>query len=1198
MNYIKDACNCDLELKEVHWRWFPVPHLEISDISISTDKFSAHIKRADINPAVFNTLNGNPGIDNITCLHPSLRIKSLTASEEGLSLPDIPVKFIIREGVFSTSSMQCGHGLECRAKVNLFSHINGSITVRHDRVGGDVSFSSDYADQLRISGSFMPESGTYTMRLKVEKGRFENIFKELSGYQSHKFALSSFNLEMQAGGKIHGDFQAAVQAESPCMFDRSAGLSPLISCGAVKLDAERRGKDLFVNIREFDSMAPEFSLAGHVSAHSLFSKERIKWDIDLAARDIDLSAVREKLLAVFGDNENVKEVCDIVRGGRAPEAGYSFHGYTDDFQHISSMLITAVAENVPVMIPDINLFLSSASGRIRIEDGVLHGWDMDGIIEKSTASNGRITVGIDDDAYQLVVDFDIDADLPELYEILGRIVPDQDFQDELAEIHDVTGNARGHLYLGDDFRDFHVDVDIDDVKGALFYTRLNIPVRLDGGGLEIRVGEESVKWKDIRGVAGNSRVLSSSGSVNWKDAAGLDIKEMQAEVDTEQLFNLLMGYPMFHERLASFLSLMSGPLYLDEFSLKGAVGQSESFHLSFDGRLDGMRVVSPLLPGRVVAKTGRIKGDEQHLELKDINMTFAKDHAVISADLRHRWFSDFKGMIELSTEIDALLSGWIKKHNWIPDTFYPAVPCYADRLKIEIEDEKEAVSGRIFFPDRKSPYSVFFSMMKSEDLFDVDRLELHGPWSDASFSCAYKGGKTGFFRADYKGLLSADTLDRLLEDNRFINGTIRGDLSLSAAYGRDITCTGDLKIDDLRIPWVNGTSMSVNRLNIDANGTDLNIKRLQVENMGETVDLKGRAHFTPGAVGLDVNATADNLHYTYGEGSYSGTLSGGYHGPKHGDNTTIPENFKLFGMKLFGKGQMHLKKFVYNIPVSVLDKSAANEVDSYILSDIKGYGEINMDGTMSGNVTNTSMCGFDMRISFHGEDGNSTLIVTGNTEHEIMFDSLMPCLNLSEKLIEGPLKLDVRMVRKNGHWLDGRIRFDAHDGRLLRMKLLSKILSVVNMLDLFTPSGWKDLTANGLAFEELTSESHIENDTIVIDKLILDGSGINIFGSGSIMMDPPVYDIVLGISPLKTVDTILTNVPLFGKALGGKQGSFVVIPVALKGPVSDPEIKSMPADTVTGVMKRIFDTITTPVTIFVPDSPDKAGKRGGQEGKK
>jgi hypothetical protein len=183
------------------------------------------------------------------------------------------------------------------------------------------------------------------------------------------------------------------------------------------------------------------------------------------------------------------------------------------------------------------------------------------------------------------------------------------------------------------------------------------------------------------------------------------------------------------------------------------------------------------------------------------------------------------------------------------------------------------------------------------------------------------------------------------------------------------------------------------------------------------------------------------------------------------------------------------------------------------------------------------------------------------------------------------------MVQRNKEWVDGWIRFYAHNGRLLRMKLISKIFSVINLVDLFTPSGWQELTGNGLAFSELVHESHIENDAVVLDRLMLNGSGINIFGSGRIMLDPPEYDLVLGISPLQTIDAILTNVPIFGKALGGGQKSFVVIPVEVKGPVNDPDIRVMPSGTVTGVMKRIFDTLTTPVTIFVPDSSG-TGKEG------
>jgi hypothetical protein len=1195
LDYIRKTCQCNIELKDIRWRWLPRPHIELSDLAIEAERFSARIEDVEINPAVFNTLNGNPSVDNITCRHPFLRIKSVAASDRPFTLPDIPVRFVIEDGRLSIAPLPCGHGVECPGRDNAFSSINGTFMARNDRIAGDISFSSPYADRVGVSGFFLPDRKSYDLDIRVENGFFEDILKEFTEYESSEFALSNFSLEVHAAGILQEGFRAELLAEAPCILKRSGGRSPLISCGAVRLEAERRGGDLLVNIRRFESMSPEFSISGHVNALSLFSDERVKWDIDLAGRDIDLADVRKKLLAVFGNVEATRVVCDIVRGGRAVEAAYRFKGYTEDFQDVKSMLITAVADKVPVMIPEIDLFLSSASGNIRIEKGVLYGWDMDGVIEKSRASGGRIVVGVDDDTYQLVVDFDIDADLGELHEILGRIVPDRDFRDEVGRIHDAAGRARGHMYLGDDFRDFHVDVDVSEVRGRAFYSRLDIPVSLEAGRLGIRQGDEVVSWEHLRGYAGNSHILSSSGSVSWKGDFPLDIREIKADVDTEQLADIFGRYPLFRDRLAPVLTLVSGQLHVDAFSLRGDVNGDDSFHMQFSGEPDYVRIVSPLLPGRVVVERGMVSGDEKTLRLRNLQVDLGSGMAQVSAELGHDWFDDYSGMVEVSAGIDRNLSRWIRKHHWIPEGFYPSVPCYVEKLKVFLEDNETALSGSVLFPDKSSRYSVEFAFKKCPDLLDVNRLVFKGPDNEASLAFKYETGKPDTLEAGYQGVLTADVMDNVFETNRFLGGRIEGEMSLAASYAREVKMRGRLEAAGLFYPSANGTALSLNHASLDANGTALHVNDLQFEKDGEKVELRGTAEFLPGFIGIDVNATADSLHYTRGrEISFDVGLR---QAPGASEVTDTSEEGGparrggIFGLKLFGRGRLHLARFVYNMPIEVVDVTAEHEFDSYILTGIDAEGRITRQGVRSGRISRASMCGFDVRSFWRGEDGNSTLIITGKTEHEIDFNSLMPCLNLTDRLIEGPLELDIRMVQRNKEWVDGWIRFYAHNGRLLRMKLISKIFSVINLVDLFTPSGWQELTGNGLAFSELVHESHIENDAVVLDRLMLNGSGINIFGSGRIMLDPPEYDLVLGISPLQTIDAILTNVPIFGKALGGGQKSFVVIPVEVKGPVNDPDIRVMPSGTVTGVMKRIFDTLTTPVTIFVPDSSG-TGKEG------
>jgi len=71
------------------------------------------------------------------------------------------------------------------------------------------------------------------------------------------------------------------------------------------------------------------------------------------------------------------------------------------------------------------------------------------------------------------------------------------------------------------------------------------------------------------------------------------------------------------------------------------------------------------------------------------------------------------------------------------------------------------------------------------------------------------------------------------------------------------------------------------------------------------------------------------------------------------------------------------------------------------------------------------------------------------------------------------------------------------------------------------------------------------------------------------------------VSPLKTVDTVVRNIPLVGNILGG---SLVSIPVKVTGDINDPTVVPLSPSAVgsglLGTMKRVFQlpfTLTQPL---------------------
>jgi hypothetical protein len=73
----------------------------------------------------------------------------------------------------------------------------------------------------------------------------------------------------------------------------------------------------------------------------------------------------------------------------------------------------------------------------------------------------------------------------------------------------------------------------------------------------------------------------------------------------------------------------------------------------------------------------------------------------------------------------------------------------------------------------------------------------------------------------------------------------------------------------------------------------------------------------------------------------------------------------------------------------------------------------------------------------------------------------------------------------------------------------------------------------------------------------------------------------LGVQPLGTIDTVVSNIPILGHILTGNNRSLITYYFEVKGPILDPQVEHVPFKTlgegVTGILKRLF---LSPVKLF------------------
>ncbi|MCK5232709.1 MAG: AsmA-like C-terminal domain-containing protein [Desulfobulbaceae bacterium] len=225
----------------------------------------------------------------------------------------------------------------------------------------------------------------------------------------------------------------------------------------------------------------------------------------------------------------------------------------------------------------------------------------------------------------------------------------------------------------------------------------------------------------------------------------------------------------------------------------------------------------------------------------------------------------------------------------------------------------------------------------------------------------------------------------------------------------------------------------------------------------------------------------------------------------------------------------------------------------------------------------------------HSDSGlNYELGIDSDPSAIYQFQQVLPCLGIKQSLVQGDFTIDATLKGKDGIWTSGKAAVYSDRGRILKMELLSRIFRVINITDLFTSFDMPDLSGKGFFYSRMDLETHVKNNKLIIDKAVVRGEGLNLFAKGEIDLDGFQCDLIVLISPFKTIDNIMAGLPIVGSVIGGDNATLVTIPVSVKGPANDPEITfAGPGEIDAPFLGLVKDVLKLPFYILNPGRSDK-----------
>ncbi|MCG8641396.1 MAG: AsmA-like C-terminal region-containing protein [Desulfobacterales bacterium] len=203
------------------------------------------------------------------------------------------------------------------------------------------------------------------------------------------------------------------------------------------------------------------------------------------------------------------------------------------------------------------------------------------------------------------------------------------------------------------------------------------------------------------------------------------------------------------------------------------------------------------------------------------------------------------------------------------------------------------------------------------------------------------------------------------------------------------------------------------------------------------------------------------------------------------------------------------------------------------------------------------------------------------TDHPNIQD-LFTCLMEKEDFMDGTYSLTghlrTNQDKKDGlRQLQGNLNFQAENGRIYKLTLLSRILSVLNVSSIFKGK-IPNVLQKGFSYKTIDIEADIKESRLYLETAVIDGTDMTMIFKGWVDPLNDQLELTCLVAPFKTVDLIVKNIPIINTIFGGR---LVSVPVKASGTLSDPTVIPLhPSAVGEGLLDAMSNILKTPVRLW------------------
>ncbi|WP_022854067.1 YhdP family protein [Thermodesulfatator atlanticus] len=1139
-NRIAQKLHAEVSIETAKIHLLPRPKVKIKNLTIKAPKYIFTLKEGDLVLELKPLFHKKIVVEKFILMRPEfIKIKGnkppplitpeLVFAKARELLPKLPpFEVQIEKGsIFFATPGQ---------KLPVLTDISAKLALQPDFLELETKALNPSLKKLWVSLRLWPKE-------ELAEGLIRIKHLDISGLAplAEKPFLAPFKTDLNLDFSYHfeeGKWLVGFTGTAPCFVKNANNPSLLFDCSAF-VGKLIYAPDFFrFDLKDLAMKNPE------VSATGFFLKTKKETSFDFHITNGDWTEIRKRLLSLFPENRGLKTLCEIVVAGKAKDIRLKSRApspeklfYLDNFSY------EGYAEDGIIDVPSLNIRLEDVSGYASVKKAILKVKNGKGRFLKTRLSNVALELNLrklKDHTSPLIFTGDFDTNFSDLMAFLYSLPLPDTIESEL-KILKGKGELSGEADIAGTLKQPDISFAFTPRNLFLEYRRFPLPATLNAGKISYARKKVSLSGVNIRFP---QSVLTLSGSLDTSSKPYfLNLIEARGEIAISEIKKVLNMFPEEKE-LAARCPFEGYKIKLIYANYKGPlVKEALLKDLALKAETQNFSIVIDLLPAPLILKKTTFTYKNFTLSFEPTEAQILDAHFLGTGEISLKPFKIFLSG-EGSSQREFV--SWIYKRGKIPMTFFPKTPLKFNSLEFAFSPKKLSFSGS-WQQDEKAHAKLSFWKHKDGFLLEASFY----PYEDKGFYL--KINKNNHWDLVLKGSIDHQGIEKFLAKNPFLLHYLKADFSahINKRHLTESSFYGNLVLSRFRFPPPN-QNIWIEELKLKAKGHKLNVENLEFDLNGSSFEGQGKIFFTRKFLNLEGSLYSPELEIE--------DLLRFYKQKKKDHQKS---DIALIAQLDFTCDSVTYKNFEFS------------PIEGTIFTNPQKFQLVIKEG---------HICG----ISFYGDyekrkSSQKLRLYFGKKEGHL--EKTLFCL-FHQKTFEGPFNLKGELLTSGKSKLfektSGEVSFSSKNGRIRKFGLLAKLFGILSPIDIFQ-GNLPDFEKEGMTYNSLNLKGKFEKDYLKVEALNLNAPGLRFFASGKIYFLDKKLSLTALVSPFKTFDTVVSNVPLVGWVLTGKSKMFVGVPLRITGKLNDPTIIPLdPTSLGTHFLGIIQRTFKLPVRILTP----------------